>query len=193
MRRPVPRGVNDAERTGRRRDDWEDRAPPFAPPEDRHPMAQQPSKPTIGKTVKTGHMHICIATTAKTATVLSGRRPLSRVSLKLLRTSRVRSCLRPVDAGSRSPLALMKIRLALRPNHRIALVAAQTVQRASKPCPLVHITSPSPSMPIALRRNLLLEEPLVRPRPDGRRIDRPSSSARKRCARPCWRAPPRSA
>src|SRR5208337_1027206 len=103
MRRPVPRGVNDAERTGRRHDDWEDRAPPFASPEDRHPMAQQPSKPTIGKTVKTGHMHICIATTAKTATVLSGRRPLSRVSLKLLRTSRVRSCLRPAGPDEDPP------------------------------------------------------------------------------------------
>ena len=34
---------------------------------------------------------------------------------------------------------------------------------------------------------------VVRPRPDGRRTGRPSSSARRRCARPCWRAPPRSA
>ena len=47
--------------------------------------------------------------------------PWSRVALKLLRTSRARSCLRPVDAGRKSPLALMKIRMALRPDHRIAL------------------------------------------------------------------------
>src|SRR5271166_874652 len=156
--------------------------------EDQRVLSQMPPEARVTGARATTHSAHAIE-----RTVMSGRRPLSRVSLKLLRTSRVRSCLRPVDAGSRSPLALMKIRLALRPNHRIALVAAQTVQRASKPCPLVHITSPSPSMPIALRRNLLLEEPLVRPRPDGRRIDRPSSSARKRCARPCWRAPPRSA
>jgi hypothetical protein len=32
----------------------------------------------------------------------------------------------------------------------------------------------------------------VRPRPAGRRNGRPSSSARRRCAPPCWRAPPRS-
>ena len=171
---------------------WPIGAPPDASPPASRPTTHGsgPMRFAIPSPQWTGATY---SSPASRRTVMSGRRPLSRVSLKLLRTSRVRSCLRPVDAGSRSPLALMKIRLALRPNHRIALVAAQTVQRASKPCPLVHITSPSPSMPIALRRNLLLEEPLVRPRPDGRRIDRPSSSARKRCARPCWRAPPRSA
>jgi hypothetical protein len=38
---------------------------------------------------------------------MSGRRPLSRVFLEALRTSRVRSCLRPVRAEKIAPLALM--------------------------------------------------------------------------------------
>ena len=98
----------------------------------------------------------------------------SRVLLKLLRTFRVRSCLRPVDAGkSKIPLALMKIRLALRPDHRIALLLARSTSAGFRALSVVHVTSLSPSTPIALRRNLLLTSLFVRPRPAGRRIDRP--------------------
>ena len=46
-----------------------------------------------------------------------------------------------------------------------------------------------------LAARIPLAEPVavVRPQLAGRRIGRPSSSARRRCARPCWRARPRSA
>src|SRR5271165_6733922 len=40
--------------------------------------------------------------------------------------------------------------MALRPHHSLALVLALTAIRASKPFPLVHITSSAPSMLIAL-------------------------------------------
>src|SRR5271157_2494632 len=40
--------------------------------------------------------------------------------------------------------------MALRPHHSLALVLALTGIRASKPLPLVHITSSAPSMLIAL-------------------------------------------
>ena len=41
--------------------------------------------------------------------------PRSRVFVEALRTLRVRSCLRPVDAGWMIPLALMLVRMAFRP------------------------------------------------------------------------------
>ena len=70
--------------------------------------------------------------------------------------------------GRAAPLALMKIRLALRPDHSNALIPARTVLRASKPNPLLPITSLSPSMLIALAAKAPFAAPL---RPSGR--DRP--------------------
>src|SRR3984957_10642771 len=82
--------------------------------------------------------------------------------------------------------------MALRLHHSLALVLALTAILASKPFPLAHIISSAPSMLIALGGENSLSNSLVwfRPRPADRRTGRPSSSARRRCARPCWRAPP---
>ena len=49
-----------------------------------------------------------------------------------------------------SPLALMIRPHGSLPHHSLALVLALTAIRASKPFPLVHITSSAPSMLIAL-------------------------------------------
>jgi hypothetical protein len=80
--------------------------------------------------------------------------PLVKGFFAALRTSRVRSCLRPDYAGRTTPLALMIVRVALRPHHRIALAPAQTLHRAFRAFPLVHITPWSPLMLIAFRREL---------------------------------------
>jgi len=48
-----------------------------------------------------------------------------------------------------SPLALMIRPHGSSPDHSLALVLALTAIRASKPFPLVHITSSAPSMLIA--------------------------------------------
>ena len=52
--------------------------------------------------------------------------------------------------------------MALRPHHSRALVLALTAIRASKPFPLVHITSSAPSMLIALGGENFLSNSLVR-------------------------------
>ena len=69
--------------------------------------------------------------------------------------------LRPVDAEEMSPRAL-----TIRPHgsspHSLALVLALTGIRASKPFPLVHITSSAPSMPIAFGGENSLSNSLVR-------------------------------
>ena len=46
---------------------------------------------------------------------MSGRRPFVKGLVEALRTYRVRSCLRPVGAETNVPLALMLVRMALRP------------------------------------------------------------------------------
>src|SRR6202020_981079 len=91
-----------------------------------------------------------------------------------------------------SPLALMIRPHGSSPHHSLALILALTAILASKPFPLAHIISSAPSMLIALGGENSLSNSLVwfRPRPADRRTGRPSSSARRRCARPCWRAPP---
>ena len=61
-----------------------------------------------------------------------------------------------------SPLALMIRPHGSSPNHSLALVLALTAIRASKPCPLVHITSSAPSMLIALGGENSLSNSLVR-------------------------------
>src|SRR5277367_2322474 len=55
-----------------------------------------------------------------------------------------------VDAERMVPLALMIRPHGSSPHHSRALVLALTAIRASKPFPLVHITSSAPSMLIAL-------------------------------------------
>ena len=87
--------------------------------------------------------------------------PWSRVALEVLQTSRERSCLRPFDAEEMAPLALIEfVRLALRPHHSNALVVAPASCRASKPLPLVHITSSAPSISsLAFRRQFHLASP----------------------------------
>src|SRR5271167_2942030 len=54
-----------------------------------------------------------------------------------------------IDAEGMSPLALMIRPHGSSPHHSLALVLALTGIRASKPFPLVHITSSAPSMLIA--------------------------------------------
>src|SRR5271166_640735 len=76
--------------------------------------------------------------------------------------SRARSCLRPVDAEGMHPLALMIRPHGSSPHHSLALVLALTGIRASKPFPLVHITSSAPSMLIALGGENSLSNSLVR-------------------------------
>ena len=61
-----------------------------------------------------------------------------------------------------SPLALMVRPHGSSPHHSLALVLALTAIRASKPLPLVHITSSAPSMLIALGGENSLSNSLVR-------------------------------
>jgi hypothetical protein len=56
-----------------------------------------------------------------------------------------------------SPLALMIRPHGSSPHHSLALVLALTAIRASKPLPLVHITSSAPSMLIALAAKTPIE------------------------------------
>ena len=92
------------------------------------------------------------------------------------------------------PLALMLVRMALRPISKTRSLWRLPFSSGFRAVPLVHIASPSPSMRIALRRNLVPAEPAgFRPRPDGRRNGRLWSRAHRRSAPACWRAPPRSA
>ena len=91
------------------------------------------------------------------------------------------------------PLALMLVRMALRPISKTRSLWRLPFSSGFRAVPLVHIASPSPSMRIALRRNLVPAEPAgFRPRPDGRRNGRLWSRAHRRSAPACWRAPPRS-
>jgi hypothetical protein len=80
-----------------------------------------------------------------------------------------------VDAEEMNPLALMIRPHGSSPHHSLALVLALTGIRASKPFPLVHITSSAPSMLIALGGENSLSNSLVwfRPRPADRRTGRP--------------------
>src|ERR1700758_513365 len=61
-----------------------------------------------------------------------------------------------------SPLALMIRPHGSSPHHSLALVLALATIRASKPFPLVHITSSAPSMLIALGGENSLSNSLVR-------------------------------
>jgi hypothetical protein len=56
-----------------------------------------------------------------------------------------------------SPLALMIRPHGSLPHHSLALILALTAIRASKPFPLVHITSSAPSMLIALAAKTPIE------------------------------------
>src|SRR5208283_2984972 len=91
---------------------------------------------------------------------MSGRRPVVKGLVEALRTLRVRSCLRPVGAGNECPAGPDAGPHGSSPNQQNALGMAPAFHRASEPNPLVHIASPSPSMRIALRRNLVLAEPV---------------------------------
>src|SRR4029077_15270003 len=78
-----------------------------------------------------------------------------------------------------NPLALMIRPHGSSPHHSLALVLALTAIRASKPFPLVHITSSAPSMLIDLAAKTPYRIASFRPRPADRRTGRPSSSARR--------------
>jgi len=120
--------------------------------------------------------------------------PSSRGLVEALRTLRVRSCLRPLLARETNvPLALMLVRMALRPISKTRSLWRLPFSSGFRVVPLVHIASPSPSMRIALRRKLVPAELWFRPRPDGRRNCPLWSRAHRRSAPACWRAPPRSA
>jgi hypothetical protein len=56
-----------------------------------------------------------------------------------------------------NPLALMILPHGSSPHHSVAFVLALTSLRASKPFPLVHITSSAPSMLIALAAKTPIE------------------------------------
>ena len=91
------------------------------------------------------------------------------------------------------PLALMLVRMALRPISKTRSLWRLPFSSGFQAVPLVHIASPSPSMRIALRRKLVPAELWFRPRPDGRRSCPLWSRAHRRSAPACWRALPRSA
>src|SRR5580704_16279021 len=57
-------------------------------------------------------------------------------------------------------LALMLVRMALRPISKTRSLWRLPFSSGFRAVPLVHIASPSPSMRIALRRNLVLAEPV---------------------------------
>src|SRR5208283_842224 len=88
---------------------------------------------------------------------MSGRRPVVKGLVEALRTLRVRSCLRPVGAETNVPLALMLVRMLFAQSPKRARYGA-CLSPGFRAVPLVHITSPSPSMRIALRRNLVPAE-----------------------------------
>ena len=124
---------------------------------------------------------------------MSGRRPWSRVSLKPPWTFRERSCLRPVDGKDEFA----------GPDDLSAWLFASSFRRARTGADRYSgfraVAVGSHHFVDALDADRLGGEnsyriaSSFRRRPAGRRIGRPGSSARRRCARPCWRAPPRSA
>ena len=89
---------------------------------------------------------------------MSGRRPVVKGLAEALRTLRVRSCLRPVGAGNECPAGPDAGPHGSSPNQQNALVMALPFSSGLRAVPLVHIASPSPSMRIALRRNLVPAE-----------------------------------
>src|SRR5208283_3434309 len=89
---------------------------------------------------------------------MSGRHPVVKGLVEALRTVRVRSCLRPVGAGKECPAGPDAGPHGSSPNQQNALVMAPALSPGFRAVPLVHIASPSPSMRIALRRNLVPAE-----------------------------------
>ena len=120
--------------------------------------------------------------------------PSPRVALKVLSTSRERSCLRPFDADGIAPLALM-IRPpgSSPPSFPRARSGADRSSGFQAFALGSHHFVGALDFPPRLAARIPLAEPVavVRPQLAGRRIGRPSSSARRRCAPPCWRARPR--
>src|SRR5271157_3170616 len=120
--------------------------------------------------------------------------PLVKGFVEALRTSRARSCLRPVDAEWMAPLALM-----IGPHGSSPPSPYRAPNRRGHLHGLPSLSNGSHHFVSALDADrpsakILLAEPFaaVRPRSAGRRIGRRGSSARRQCARPCWRPPPRS-
>ena len=147
-------------------------------------IAEPPERPVVAPSYRTG----------ANGKGMSGRRPVVKGLVEALRTLRVRSCLRPLLARvTNVPLALMLVRMALRPISKTRSLWRLPFSSGFRVVPLVHIASPSPSMRIALRRKLVPAELWFRPRPDGRRNCPLWSRAHRRSAPACWRAPPRSA
>ena len=131
--------------------------------------------------------------TAPRASCLDGA-PSSRVWLRLCERIGCGHVFGLLARETNIPLALMLVRMALRPISKTRSLWRLPFSSGFRAVPLVHIASPSPSMRIALRRNLVPAEPAgFRPRPDGRRNGRLWSRAHRRSAPACWRAPPRSA
>ena len=112
---------------------------------------------------------------------MSGRRPSSRVWLRLCERIGCGHVFGLLARETNIPLALMLVRMALRPISKTRSLWRLPFSSGFRAVPLVHIASPSPSMRIALRRNLVPAEPAgFRPRPDGRRNGRLWSRAHRR-------------
>ncbi len=124
---------------------------------------------------------------------MSGRRPEVKGFVEALRTRRVRSCLRPVDAGWMIPLALMLVRMALRP------IKGTRSNGAARLSGFQAESVGSHHFAVALDANRLAAKTRsgracwFRPRPAGRRNGPLWSRAHRRSARACWRAPLQSA
>ena len=124
--------------------------------------------------------------------VLSGRRPLSRVSSRFCEHL---GCGHVFGLFARvlDPLALMVRPRGSLPQSPYRVRYDADTLSGFRAYPSVHITPWSPSIPDRLAAKFLSRQPFFRPRQVARRIRRRASSARRRCARLCWRTRPRSA
>ena len=89
---------------------------------------------------------------------MSGRHPVVKGLVEALRTLRCGHVFGLLARETNVPLALMLVRMALRPISKTRSLWRLPFSPGLRAVPLVHIASPSPSMRIALRRNLVPAE-----------------------------------
>jgi hypothetical protein len=119
--------------------------------------------------------------------------PLVKGFLEALRTSRVRSCLRPVDAEDDRSAGPDEIRFGSLPHQISALLFGAGSDSGFRTCPSAHITPWSPSTLFSPCDETDLAKLTLKRRPAGRRRRRPSGGPQTQCAPTYWRSPPLSA
>ena len=119
--------------------------------------------------------------------------PLVKGFLEALRTSRVRSCLRPVDAEDDRSAGPDEIRFGSLPRQISALLFGAGSDSGFRTCPSAHITPWSPSTLFSPCDETDLTKLTLKRRPAGRRRRRPSEGPQTQCAPTYWRARPLSA